>query len=118
MDLILRPGLLPFMAANHDVTTFQQDNARPHSARLTQNFLQDNNVNVMPWPAYSPDLSIIEHLWDQLKSAVSSRQPPPLNRRDLVAAVREEWDRIPQARITRLITSMRRRCVACSETDG
>ena len=35
---------------------FQQDNARPHVARSTLGFLDKNNVNVMPWPARSPDL--------------------------------------------------------------
>lgn len=118
IDQILRPVLLPFLAANNDVATFQQDNARPHAARLTRNFLQDNNVDVMPWPPYSPDLSPIEHLWDQLKTAVARRRPSPRNRRELIEAVQDEWQRIPQARVGRLVRSMRRRCVACANADG
>ena len=75
-----------------DVTVFQQDNARPHSARVTQDFLRDNNVTVLEWPPYSPDLSPIEHPWDQLKTAIDRRQPRPRNRRELVQAVQEEWE--------------------------
>ena len=118
VDNILRPVLLPFLAQNPDVTIFQQDNARPHSARVTREFLNDNNVDVMEWPPYSPDLSPIEHLWDQLKSAIAQRQPAPRNRRELVEAVHEEWDRIPQFRISRLVTSMLRRCRACCDARG
>ena len=118
VDNILRPVLLPFLQANAGITTFQQDNARPHSARLTQDFLQQNNVNIMEWPVYSPDLSPIEHLWDQLKNAVAQRQPKPRNRRELIHVVQEEWDRIPQHRIATLIRSLRRRCTACGDARG
>ncbi len=118
VDEILRPVLLPFLAAHADVTTFQQDNARPHAARVTRQFLQDNNIAVMPWPAYSPDLSPIEHLWDILKGRVARRRPIPQNRRALIAAAQDEWQRIPQAHIARLSASMRRRCVACCNVQG
>ncbi|GFV12824.1 transposable element Tc1 transposase [Trichonephila clavipes] len=39
---------------------YQQDNARPHTARLSQQCLQ--GYDVLPWPARSPDLSPIEHV--------------------------------------------------------
>lgn len=118
IDTILRPVVLPHLRAHGDVTVFQQDNARPHSARLTRDFLDGQQVDVMPWPAYSPDLSPIEHVWDILKTAVSRRRPAPQNRQQLIAAVQEEWERIPQHRITRLVQSMRRRCTACVRANG
>ncbi|GFW03562.1 transposable element Tcb2 transposase [Trichonephila clavipes] len=43
---------------------FQQDNARPHTARVSQDCLR--TVTTLPWPARSPDLSPIEHIWDYL----------------------------------------------------
>jgi hypothetical protein len=41
---------------------FQQDNSRPHTARLTMDYLEQNNINVLPWPSKSVDLNPIEHL--------------------------------------------------------
>ena len=35
---------------------FEQDNTRPHTARVTMDFLEQNNINVLPWPSKSPDL--------------------------------------------------------------
>ncbi|GFW35336.1 HTH_Tnp_Tc3_2 domain-containing protein [Trichonephila clavipes] len=45
--LLSRPGAI-----------YQQDNARPHTARLSQQCLQ--GYDVLPWPARSPDLSPIK----------------------------------------------------------
>ena len=75
VDLILRPVVVPFIR-QHNVT-FQQDNARAHVARLSIAFLQQNNVDVLRWPPYGPDLSLIEHLWDILDSRVRRLPQPP-----------------------------------------
>ncbi|GFW64791.1 transposable element Tc1 transposase [Trichonephila clavipes] len=39
---------------------FQQDNARPHTARVAQDFLR--RFQTLPWPPRSPDLSPVEHV--------------------------------------------------------
>ena len=62
VDKVLEPVVVPFLQNHTDVTMYKQDNARPHSARLTTDFLGQNNVQVIPSrPAFSPDLSPIEH---------------------------------------------------------
>lgn len=109
IDNILEPDVIPFLQTHNDVNVFQQDNARPHAARLTQDFLRVNNVNTLPWPAFSPDLNPIEHLWDQLGRAVYDGRRHITNRHQLIQALMEEWQAIPQYRIQRLIQSMRRR---------
>lgn len=118
IDQILRPVLLPFLQQHNNRTLFQQDNARPHTARITREFLQRNNVNVLPWPARSPDLSPIEHLWDHLGRQIRQRAVVPGNRQELARALREEWQRIPDRVIIRLIFSARRRVHACIEARG
>ncbi|GFS90203.1 DDE_3 domain-containing protein [Trichonephila clavipes] len=64
---ILRPP--PFLNGPPGAI-FQQDNARPHTARIAQDFLR--HFQTLPWPARSPDLSPVEHVWDQLKRQMPS----------------------------------------------
>ncbi|GFT92901.1 hypothetical protein TNCV_740591 [Trichonephila clavipes] len=45
-------------------------NARPHTSRVAQDFL--HHFQTLLWSARSPDLSPVEHVWDQLKRQVSS----------------------------------------------
>ena len=47
-DEIIRPHVLPFVLQHN--ATLQQDNARPHVARVVTDFLIQNNVNALPWP--------------------------------------------------------------------
>lgn len=113
---IIRPVVLPFMRQGH-AQIFQQDNARPHVARHTMDLLRANNVNVLDWPAKSPDLSPIEHLWDHMGRKVRERDNVN-NVMDLERALHQEWNRIPMAVIQRLISSMRRRCVDVCAVNG
>lgn len=108
VDEILRPHVLPLVAANGSI--FQQDNARPHVAQLTARFLAQHNVETIPWPAMSPDMNPIEHLWDELDRRIRSRNVAPTNVRQLFVALQEEWETIPQQHIQRLVSSMSRRC--------
>jgi len=82
------------------------------------NFLENNHIRVLPWPAMSPDLSPIEHLWDELGRRVRNSQNPPETLAQLRTALLREWNNIPQDFIRRLIDSMRRRCQAVINARG
>jgi transposase len=109
-DEILQPHLLPAIDVRREI--FQQDKARPHAARLTMDYLQNQNITVIPWPSKWPDLNPIEHLWDEL----DRRQPQILQA--LQQALQYEWQRIPQERIDRLIGSMSRRVRTVLQVNG
>lgn len=115
---ILQQHVLPFMRQHPAVTNFQQDNARPHTARICAAFLQQNGIQVLPWPSKSPDLSPIENLWAILKDRLRKKDNPPTNPRALVRLLQAEWQAIPQATIRKLFNSMRRRCTKCIAARG
>ncbi len=95
-DEILRPIVVPFLH-DHHLMLQQHDNARPHVARICTQFLEAENIPVLAWPAYSPDMSPIEHVWDALNRRIRPRVPVPANIQQLRTAIEEEWTNIPQA---------------------
>ena len=80
-DEILTRHVVPFIRRHGGV--FQQDNARPHVARVCIDFLQRQNIDVLPWPALSADMSPIEHLWDMLGRRVRQRRQQPVTLNEL-----------------------------------
>lgn len=117
-DEILAPVVLPFLRAMPGQAVLQDDNARPHRARIVTAWLQQNRVNRMEWPALSPDLNPIEHVWDMLGRRVYARVPPPANLDQLRNALLQEWQNIPQRQLGYLVRGMRRRCDACARARG
>ena len=89
---------MPFQ--NHtNITLYQQDNARPHSARLTTDFLEQNRVQVLPWPAFSLDFSLIDYLCDQLGCCVFDGTQRIDSHQQLIQALAMECEAIPQYKI-------------------
>ena len=82
-----------------------QDGARPHSARQSIQFL-DHHIRKLDWPACSPDLHPIDHLWDQLGRRIREHLNPPRSLDELELALIEEWRQIPEEIIRRLFLSM------------
>ena len=100
-DEILPPVAVPSVQQHQ--MTFQHDNARPHVARVCQDFLANINIVPLNWPPYSPDLSPIEHLWDELDRRIRRRRNTPNTLGQLRTALLEEWENIPMRKINALV---------------
>ena len=114
---VLEPVLLPFLQEVQN-PIFQHDNARPHTARVTMEFLNNANVDMLPWPSLSPDLSPIEHVWDMMGRRLNALQPPANSVDVLQRRILEFWNNIPQASIDSLISSMPSRVAECARNRG
>ena len=116
INQILQPEAVTFLQ-RHGHAILMHDNARPPVARICRQFLNRNNISEQPWPAVSPDMNPIEHIWDYLGRKVRDRGNAH-NLRDLENALIQEWNNIPNVYIRRYVRSMRGRLAACINSRG
>ncbi|KAG2456995.1 TCB1 transposase, partial [Polypterus senegalus] len=95
---------------------FQQDNDLKHTAKISNEWLQDNSLNVLEWPRQSPDLNPIEHLWRDLKMAVHRRFPS--NLMELERCCKEEWAKLAKDRCAKLVASYSKRLESVITAKG
>jgi transposase len=91
-DEILHPLVVPHFDC-HPLASrpiLMDDNARPHRACIAQDYLQQEAIELLPWPAMSPDMNPIEHLWDYLGRKVNARTPKCQNIQELRTALVQE----------------------------
>ncbi|GBM68599.1 hypothetical protein AVEN_167594-1 [Araneus ventricosus] len=91
---------------------FMDDNARPHRARLVRSYLESETIPQMVWPARSPGLNPVEHVWDMLGRRIAGTL------HELQQALLQEWALLPQQAINDSIASMPRRCQAYISARG
>jgi hypothetical protein len=114
----LQDHVVPFAPHIGDNFILMQDNARPHIARCVTNFITETEITKMDWPARSPDMNPIEHVWDMLGKRVKARIPAPQTTQALQTMLLEEWDNLPQELIDNSIRSMPRRMIALIRARG
>ncbi|GFS47143.1 transposable element Tcb2 transposase [Trichonephila clavipes] len=85
---------------------------------LLRSCWESEDITRMNWPAYSPDLNPIEHVWDALGRRIAARLHHPENTQQLKHKRIEERVLLPQEMLHQLVLSMRRRCEATIAVRG
>ena len=118
---ILDDYLLPtidYYDLEKDNIIFQQDNDSKHTSKAAQKWFENNEIEVLEWPAQSPDLSPIEHLWEYLEWRLAAYKTEPKGMLELWERIEIEWDKIPLEVCMNLIESMPRRIAAVLKAKG
>jgi len=100
---------------------FQHDNASPHGRGSMDSspclYLERKGIEILhPWVRYSPDCSMVEHMWPILNERVSALRPTTLD--ELVAATKLGWESITQAEIDAVCVGFLPRLRAVSAAQG
>ena len=119
---LLKKYLIPFINElknnNNDEFIFQEDNAPCHTAIITRNWKIKSNINVLPWPAQSPDLNPIENLWNELKRKLKKNEIKAKNKKESFNLLKDEWYKTNPRIINNLIESMPCRINAVLKSKG
>ena len=90
-----------------DSFVFQHDLAPAHRAHKTFKYLKEKQIDVLEWPSNSPDLNIIEFVWQKMKTRVQQVHPRTLE--ELKAALLEVWGSFSHKEVEEMVESVSRR---------
>ena len=101
------------------------DNAPIHTAHIIRDWLQENRINVMDWPPYSPDLNPIENLWALLKVEIYRSYPELVGISNtqasldlLIRCAIATWEELSEQLLLKLLDSMVHRVNAVLKANG
>ena len=97
---------------------YELDNDPKHTSTAARKWFVDNGTEVLEWPAQSPDLNPIEHLWDHLKRKLAEYETEPSGMIELWERVQAEWEKITASDCMHLIESMPRRVAEVIKVKG
>ncbi|GFW80386.1 transposable element Tcb1 transposase [Trichonephila clavipes] len=94
------------------------DNAQPHVTLVVQRFFVSHQIELLPWPARSPDLSPIEYMWSMIAQRLTQITSPAATPNQLWQRGEVAWSVVPQEHIQSLFESMPRRVAAVISNNG
>lgn len=118
---LLQQNLVPLLPRRRQQLqkfVFQQDNAAPHTAKSTIEFLHATFASVMEWPALSPDLNPIENVWGVMARDLYAGNKQYATLPELEAAVMQSWSRIGDNLFRTLSDSVSDRAVQVLRANG
>ena len=90
---------------------------RPTSNK-SQEAQEEIGLDVMEWPAQSPDLNPIDQFWNHLKKQLRERKKIYATKEELWDALQEELDVVNKDLCRKLIASMPERVQAVIKAKG
>ncbi|PRD29174.1 UNVERIFIED_CONTAM: Transposable element Tcb1 transposase [Trichonephila clavipes] len=75
-------------------------------------------MQLLPWHAYSPDTSSIEHVWDLVGCCLAHDPCPASSKDELLLRIQAIWNSLPQADIQNLFDSITQRIAALIAACG
>ena len=86
-----------------------EDNARPHTAAKTQEYLENKGNHKIDWPPQSPDLNPIENVCLHMKREIARQKKQFKSVDEVMATIHYVWDKISCDVISNLYKSMSER---------
>lgn len=111
-------GSMEELGLDRGGTIFQQDNDPKHTSKMAKKWFKNSQIQVMSWPAQSPDLNPIEHLWHHVKCKLADFNDPPTSVDALWNRIQDVWSEIDPEVCQNLIRSMPRRVEAVVKARG
>ncbi|EIE76609.1 hypothetical protein RO3G_01313 [Rhizopus delemar RA 99-880] len=106
LDTTLRE-IMEYYNMDWSTAYFQHDGDPKHRSKSTVQWLKANGVNYIDeWPAQSPDLNPIEHLWHHLKLKLSLYDKKAKGVHELWERVEKEWNSFDKEVCRRYIDTM------------
>lgn len=97
---------------------YQHDNAPIHTARVVKSCIQSQNVGLLSWTPYSPDLNLIENVWGWLTLEIYGSGKQFSSVPELVKAIEFGWDSISLNYLASLYQSLPNRMTEVLERQG
>ena len=109
IEQVLEKHVVPLFAETRNgCNVYMHDNAPPHRANITRQYLINKNVVTMDWPAVNPDMNPVENLWSEMKRQLKKREFAP-NADDLFETLLTIWEEFDEDFIKKHSDSMRKR---------
>ena len=112
---ILKKNLMKTMKTQN-CNFFQHDNARIHTAKQIVKFLKENNVDVIKWPGYSPDISPIENMFGLMKKQIEGKGIRTIPK--LKKEFKKNYKKLKKSYLKNLVKSMPKRLKLVIKNKG